>query len=113
MPRVLEMLLSMSLLVAESKRGGWHVEHNFAGPVRDEVCRGVRGWGAVGAPRLPCIGKYEVDRGAALAVKPSRSVADKGVKPSWRRVGTANIRVERTIRRHESVVEVETMFVPR
>src|SRR5439155_25732605 len=39
-------------------------------------------------------------------------VAYKGVKPCGRRIGGANTRIVKTIRRYEQVVQVETVFGP-
>ena len=107
------LVKAVGLMVAVRKRLGWHVEHNCAAGC-DEVCGGVWGWGRVAGvpPRLPCIGKGEVDGGATCAIKFSGPVAYKGVKPCGRRIGAANTRIVKTIRRYEQVVHVETVFGP-
>src|SRR5437762_4767105 len=107
------MLIGVGLVVAERKSGGGHAEYNCAAAVYNEVCSGVRRWGPVGPPRLPCIGKGEVDGGGGIVtVKRSRPIADHCVEAGGGRVGAANSRIVKTIRRRENV-QVETMFVPR
>src|SRR5437016_13783579 len=107
------MLLIVGLLVtlvqeAPSKpvRGSArrYLEHNGPAAVRDCVC------GGVACARFPCISKCECDGGAGRAIILSRPDAVKPVKVCGRRVGAANSRIPRTIRRLESVVQVETMM---
>src|SRR5438874_9622200 len=100
-------------MVAERKSGGGHAEYNCAASVYDKIRGGVWGWGPVGSPRLPCVGKCEVDGGSGLViVKKSGPIADQCVKAGGGRVGAANTRIVKTIRRRENV-QLEFMFVSR
>ena len=99
-------------MVAEGQGGGRHAEHNAAGAVNDKERGGIWWWGPIGSTGLPCIGKREVDGRATLAVECASSVAYEGVEPCWRRVGAANSRIVKTIRRYQSAAELEMMFVP-
>ena len=92
------MLLGVGLVVAERKSDVGRAEYNCAAGVCDEVCGGVWGWGPVGPPWFPCIGKFEVDGGTTLTIEFAGPVAYNGVKNCERRVGAANTRIEKTIR---------------
>ena len=109
------MLIGVGLVVAERKSGGGHTEYNCAAGVCDEVGGCVWGWGRVAGvpPWLPCIGKCENDVAGILGiVKKSGPDAEHCVEAGGGRVGAANTRIVKTIRRRENV-QLEFMFVPR